>query len=122
MQEDYFGEDYVFGAGQGFNIAVAVYGQFDFEAPEHIDPAYGRIRFLLAQWKIKEYGNIDSWGYKELESHVCSHEELGLTGTDHRFWPIKKSQQEALKFAKNLYLCVDPADLVVQGRTGSTVG
>ena len=46
-----------------------------------------------------------------LESHVCSAEELGLSGRDHKFWPVSRSQETFLKAAKDQLLCVDQSDL-----------
>ena len=46
VKEKHFDASYVFGADQGFNIAVAVFNPMIPSTFQPIDPAYGRIRFL----------------------------------------------------------------------------
>ena len=43
--EDYYDDSYVFGADQGFNIAVYVVNPFDPTTFQALDPTYGRVRF-----------------------------------------------------------------------------
>ena len=50
---------------------------------------------------------------------MCSSEELGLSGVDHKFWPVNKENEEALKSFENLYLCLDQSDWQIQGGLGS---
>ena len=44
LAESYFDSDYVFGADQGLNIAVAVTDLLSLSEDQTIDPAYGRVR------------------------------------------------------------------------------
>ena len=55
----------------------------------------------------------DDW--YELESHQCTREELGLEGSDHKFWPAKKSQENTLEALSSFLFCLDASDLRLQG-------
>ena len=57
-----------------------------------------------------------------LKTHRCSSEELGLTGTSHSFWPVKKSYQASLNAYQNNFICVDQAELELQGGFGKESG
>ena len=74
-----------FTAEQGFNVAVAL-SYIDLP----LDPALAKMVFFRSEWG---YNEDEEFIYKrtELESHVCSEEELGLSGDKPRFMPIHKS-------------------------------
>ena len=88
VNEDHFDSSYKFGAEQGLNIAVAVVNSFDPRPDPIIDPTYGRLRFSKMRWWPDGKGAF-SYEWTELESHTCSAEELGISGTEHKFLPIK---------------------------------
>ena len=92
VNEDFYDDGYVFGADQGLKIAVFVLDPFDSSTYHTIDPTYGRIRFQKYGWKLKETGKFQL-SIKELESHVCSKEELLGSDTDS-FWPIRNASEE----------------------------
>ena len=58
------------------------------------------------EWGLNEDGE---YYYSEnyLESHVCSEEELGLTGDSATFMPIKQSSEEELKVSSGFLRCID---------------
>ena len=66
-----------------FDIAFALTTYDEVEPGPVIDPRYGRI-----------YARYNSWGYgwqnKDLETHPCTDEELGLADANKtsRFYPI----------------------------------
>ena len=43
-----------------------------------------------------ENGEFGIISRKDLESHPCSAEELGLSGTEHKFFPIVENQRTTL--------------------------
>ena len=63
-------------------------------------------------WEQLENGEID-YSETEIETHFCSSEELGLSGTDHSFWPINEAQKSFMNASKSKFICVDPSDLLV---------
>ena len=108
LAEGYFDSDYVFGAEQGLNIAVAVtdisYSLFE---DQTIDPAYGRIRVLSSAWTLLlEKGEFEV-SNTEIETHRCSMEELGLLGNDSKFMPVNQLQLNTLLAGAAYALCVD---------------
>ena len=44
---------------------------------------------------------------KEIKNHACTREEIGLSGSDPKFWPINESQVNALDAFHSLYRCAD---------------
>lgn len=83
VEEDKFDENSVFGADQGLNIAVGVFSlknPLDFDG--HLDPRYGHIEFKVFSWG-QTPDEILGVTYDRVESHSCTPEELGLSGTDH---------------------------------------
>ena len=113
--ENQYDYSYKFGGDDGLNFAVAIMNPFDPNTYKLIDPAYGRIRF-----RKREGGPTADGGFfmenVEIESHPCTTEELGLTGTDHKIWPVNSLQKPAVEAFKHMFICVDQADLVVMGR------
>ena len=54
-----------------------------------LDPSYGKIVFGMYHWEYTE--NADdflAYQWSELRSHNCSSDELGFSGTDHKFWQL----------------------------------
>ena len=50
--------------------------------PQPLDPSIGKLRFKSLTWGFYETGK--AWAdYKDLKSHLCTSEELGLSGTNH---------------------------------------
>ena len=90
IQENYFDDSYVFSNKQGMNIAAAVFSPFLSDYQKPIDPSYGKIIFQKVDWGRNEKGQF----YRredEIASHTCTSEELGFSGSNHRFWPIKEN-------------------------------
>ena len=66
--------------------------------------------FTKFEWWLNQDGKFDSTLF-ELESHACSDEELGLSGDNHKLWPINKSQESRLKAFSKHYICPDQSKL-----------
>ena len=115
VDKDHFDENDTFGSEQGLNIAVAVVNPFLQETFQPVDPRYGRIVFKLTEVGFNEEGILQIYSSKELESHQCSKEELGLLGTDHKFFPINRQQKSAFESIASAFLCVNQSELELYG-------
>ena len=76
-QEDFFTVEDQFGADQGLQFAIAfssIYGYTDYELP----PEIGSLAFAVSQWGYDDNGEFYYLEF-EIESHICSREELHLT-------------------------------------------
>ena len=123
VKENHFDQSHVFGAKQGLNIAVAVYNILEPEpgTEDLIDPSYGKIKFSLLKYGKDENG-LRGREYTELETHICTPEELGLSGHDHKFSPISTSYENVMRDNKDSFVCVDSFDLAVRGGKSSEQG
>ena len=121
VNEDHFDNSYKFGAKQGLNIAVAVVNPFNMRPDPIIDPTYGRLRFSKMRW-WPDGNDGFSYEWTELGSHPCSAEELGLSGTEHKFWPMVDSKRSTLEQFQRYSSCVDVDELEVYGTIGSVEG
>ena len=90
-QDAYFTDDDVFDFKQGLNFAMA-FTAYDNEIEPILDASYGRIVFNEYTWGgLDENGNFLPAVVKEIESHTCSREELGLEGKNSAFQPITEN-------------------------------
>ena len=87
-----------------------------YDANEKLDPSIGKISFKYSQWGYGEDGTYIEVE-EEIESHTCSHQELGLTGDKKqaRFMPIHKASKSALKQYKDGFLCIEDEQLELYG-------
>lgn len=98
VQQDAISEDYVFSSAQGFNIAIAIIKSTDSKIA--MDQSYGSLRVQKMKGYFEDDGNYKI-EYVPLETHECSDEELGLTGQEHAFLPIKPALREYLDKIKD---------------------
>lgn len=121
----YYSEDDKFTYENGLNIAVAFTGYNNKEEWE-LDPAYGSLVFNSYSWGNDEDGAV-FLRRKELPSHVCNKEELGLLpddkkelsdlkdqGTAHFFKSHPNSEVYPKMYQKK-FLCVDKESLEIYG-------
>ena len=99
-------------------MAVGVFNSYLPHTLAPIDPSYGRIRMNKTSWGTNENGVRSSTGVVELNLHTCGEEEIGLSGHDHKFWPINKAQENMFNDYFHLYLCPDQSDLEIYGQLG----
>ena len=86
INEFHYDSDYVMDRSKYLNFAIALSG-FDKEQENILDPSIAEIKFEAHEWEFDAVGNID-YGFRiSLESHVCSRDELGLNGSNGRFFP-----------------------------------
>ena len=50
-----------------------------------------------------------------MESHPCSHVELGLTGDHQKFMPIHETATAYVNLYKNKFVCLEQEDLEIYG-------
>ena len=91
---NFYDPDYVFDFDQGLNFAVGIIDPFDPLTLKPVDPTFGRIKVTKSSWGVGEDGAL-FFSSPEIETHLCSSDELGQPGTNHKIWPINKSQQYA---------------------------
>ena len=81
LYDSYLDSDFDFGAKQGFNIAIKWQSLAD--EKETLDPSIGKLSFKYSEWGYQEDGKyFEEEG--EIENHICTHEELGLTGNQNQ--------------------------------------
>ena len=106
--DDVFPDDIEELQSDKFDIAFALTA-YDGNPEPIEDPKYGRT-----------YARYDSWGYgwrnKNLDTHQCSDEELGLTKDteNSRFFPVHPNYQNDFEFRKKKYQCFDE-DIKLKG-------
>lgn len=75
---NYYPDEYEFSSSQGLSIAMGVIDYFD-EDFTLSDPTYGQFMFQSYSWGIDETTGQIFGDIKDLASHQCTREELGLT-------------------------------------------
>ena len=83
---------------------------------ETLDKSIGRLSFKYSKWGYREDGKYFE-EEEEIESHTCTHEELGLSGdkSKSRFMPVHKASKAALELNKDGFLCIDDDQLELFG-------
>ena len=76
----------------------------------------------MYHWGLDETGQKFFYSRTDLESHKCTLEELGLSGSDHKFWKINKYQESSLNRFQNSFICLDQKDLQIYGEFTTTTG
>ena len=80
-----------------------------------LDPTYGRIRFSKYKWELVQDG-FTLYPREEIESHVCTEEELGLVESKGRtFWPLKGADSLSLSNFRPMSLCIAAEEFEVYG-------
>ena len=88
-------------------MAVAVNNPLNRYSYTPIDPQYGHIKFFKVSQGINENDYFKVLSTIELESHLCSNEELGLSGDHSNFFPINKKQERTFELNRRSFICVD---------------
>ena len=112
LYDSYFDSSDQFSSEQGFNLAVAL--------QKDLDPSIARFIFRRYEWGYDSDGEL----YKnifEIESHVCTREELGLSQgkTKSKFMPIHEKSRLTLYQYAEKFLCVEPEELTISGEYNS---
>ena len=104
-QDSYFTPDFIFDQEMGLNFAVA-FTAYDNVQENILDEEYARIVFNSYQWGPDEEGNFKT-EIKEIPSHTCTKEELGIEGDASNFMPISPANlAEVTKYQKK-FRCID---------------
>ena len=86
MRYSYYDDNFQFKYENGLNLAIGFSG-YNNEREWELDPAYGKIVFKSNTWGYDAQGEI-FLEKKEISSHLCSAEELGLAegGKNSKFF------------------------------------
>ena len=106
VAENYFDSSDSFSGKQGLNVAVSLFNAQNSQFTVELDPSYGRIRFQILEWGTTKSGK-QFRSNKEIDSHICSLEELGLTGTDPKFMPVNKHNFRLFVPSRTSMRCID---------------
>ena len=113
--EDVFIDDNAsFTLEDGFSIAFAFIDE-ELEM-EPLDPSMGELKVKVFEWG---YDADDVYYYKEefLETHVCTSDELGITGQSSAFKPIKESSKQELNWSLGTLRCIDREESWIKGNS-----
>ena len=113
IQREFYDEEYVFDASQGLNFAIG-FTAYDEETEDILDPSYGKVMFMKFEWGKRENDELYV-EQKEIPSHVCTEEELGIKGDNSLFFPITESQMFLVKRYRKKLRCIDQEDMRVYG-------
>ena len=97
----------------GMNFAIA-FTAYDNERESILDPSYGRLIFNHYSWGPDQNGTYKSIR-KEIPSHTCSTEELGLEGQNSSFMPINEKTYDELNLFHKKYICIENEDMYIHG-------
>ena len=70
VNEDFYQDTEQIGAKQGFNFAVTL--------ADGLDPRIGELKFSVTELNLEAENPWERFKYTELDSHVCTDEELGI--------------------------------------------
>ena len=114
-QDAYFTHEDVFDFSRGLNIGLA-FTAYDSETEPILDPSYGRIVFNAYTWGgLDENGVFIPATMKEIETHTCTPEELGLKGDNSAFMPINAQNRPTVEMYQKKFLCIDKKDMRLFG-------
>ena len=108
-------DDFVFSSANGLNFAVA-FTAYDSEPEPILDESYGRLVFNSYEWGPKADGSYFT-RREELQTHVCSHEELGLNEdrSNAKFMPLHEQGADFVSMYQKKLLCLKPEDMYIFG-------
>ena len=121
VYKNHFDDHYKFGAEQGLNIAVAIVNASDQETYQPLDPLYGRLRVSKTKTGLNEQGIFGLLSEEEIGSHPCTLEEVGLAGSNPKFFPVTLQHKRTFEPAVQSFTCVDQSKLEVQGGINSAL-
>ena len=117
VRDNYFTDNEAFTGEEGFNIAIALTG-FDTVRESILNPEYANLSFETSQWDVLDDGKID-WKVSPIASHMCSEEELGLTGDNSRIMPVHETSTAYVNLYKEKFICLNQEDLKIYGTFSS---
>ena len=115
--EAFYTSDDVFDNEQGLNFALA-FTAYDEETEPILDESYGRIVFNSYQWGSNdEDGNFIPSEVKEIKTHTCTREELGIEGGEDNsaFLPIEDSNLVHVSNYQKKFHCIDREEMRLYG-------
>lgn len=79
-----------------------------------LDPTIASINFYRATW---DFAGVE---ILPIISHECTQEELGMEGSNSRFFPVTPDPEQFKQyFAPGVFKCIDDEDLSIRGSYSS---
>ena len=75
---------------------------FNSETEPILDPSIGELIFRRKGWSVTSDSVNDV-----LETHMCSEEELGLTGSSPKYMKPRQDSYEYVKLYRKKFRCLD---------------
>ena len=111
----YYDSDYVMDRSKYFNFAVALTA-FDNVRENILDPSLAQVKFYAEEWEIDAEQNLINNMNIPIEPHICSREELGLTGANSQFLPSTRSAVIAeVERYQQKFMCLEEKDMKIYG-------
>lgn len=81
---------------------------------DELTPDIGKLELRAIEWGTHEDGE---YYYTEdlVETHMCTEEELGLTGESSDFYPVIDGAGEELEYMVGRFRCLDREDMHING-------
>lgn len=116
MKDNFISEFDEFNVDHGFSIAFGLIND-EMDLGE-LTPDIGKIELVALEWGFRE---DNEYYYEEhkIKTHICSEEELGLTGNSSAFYPTIETAQEELKSMVGTFICMDREELHINGHYNS---
>ena len=102
---------------EGFNFAI---GLFSRRADDVVlDDSYFSFELEMQRDYFNESGGRDK-ETKQFSLHKCTEEELGVTGTNSKFYPINESDKIQVEKHLSSFYCIDDYEsLLIYGARSS---
>lgn len=115
IKDNFISEFEDFNVDHGFSIAFGLIND-EMDLPELV-PEIGKMELVAMEWGY----HGEEYYYEEnvVETHICSEEELGLTGDTSTFYPTIETAVEELKLMSGTFLCMDREEMHINGHYNS---
>ena len=77
---------------------------YDEETEPILDPSIGELIFKRVEW------SKTNWFAKEIKTHECSEEELGLVGSSPKYMKPRQDSFDFVKLYRKKFRCIDEKD------------
>ena len=110
-------EDFYFGPEDGFNFAFALASAYDGKIEQFtMDESVGQLVLQSQEWSVNSINGLYYEQTEQINSRVCSRNELGFSGENQIMWPLKNRREAEQIYNFNNFLCVDdPNDAIIYG-------
>ena len=112
--DDYFDLDYIFDYEQGLNIAFG-FTEYGSGKQYNLDKSIGKIALKEYSWGGDASNFNQEIQFRDINTHICSSEELGLEGDNSSFMPINKNNLNDVRHMQQKFHCADKEDMKISG-------